>query len=170
MLYWHVWSVQESLHKCRVAPLLARCCFTVPSNHKWQGSRGVTTVCLVYKAYASPTYTQFRTIEVAQSHWLGSDQKVHVTSDRTMNNRVWTQILWDFRCRGLSSVHCQLASQNSVHEPAIGRTKQWSWKFSEPAFFLALVKWSACHKFVPCSAGCKCLKGVSFCAATDTCS
>ena len=48
MLYWHIWSVQESLHKCRVAPLLTRCCFTVPSNHKSQGSRGVTTVCLVY--------------------------------------------------------------------------------------------------------------------------
>ncbi len=48
MLYWHIWSVQELLHKCRVAPLLPRCCFTVPSNHKSQGSRGVTTVCLVY--------------------------------------------------------------------------------------------------------------------------
>ena len=48
MLYWHIWSVQESLHKCWVAPLLARCCFTVLSNHESQGSRGVTTVCLVY--------------------------------------------------------------------------------------------------------------------------
>ena len=34
-----------------VAPLLARCCFTVPSNQKLQGSRGVTTVCLVYTWY-----------------------------------------------------------------------------------------------------------------------
>ncbi len=32
-----------------VAPLLARCCFTVPSNQKSQGLRGVTTVCLVYR-------------------------------------------------------------------------------------------------------------------------
>ncbi len=32
----------------QVAPLLTRCRFTVPSNHKSQGSRGVTTVCLVY--------------------------------------------------------------------------------------------------------------------------
>ncbi len=28
--------------------MLTRCCFTVPSNQKLQGSRGVTTVCLVY--------------------------------------------------------------------------------------------------------------------------
>ncbi len=32
----------------RVAPLLPWCPFTVPSNQKLQGSRGVTTVCLVY--------------------------------------------------------------------------------------------------------------------------
>ncbi len=51
MLYWHVWSVQELLHKCGVVPLLARCRFTVPSNHECQGSRGVTTVCLVYTPF-----------------------------------------------------------------------------------------------------------------------
>ena len=33
---------------CRFVPLLTRCRFTVPSNQKSQGSRGVTTVCLVY--------------------------------------------------------------------------------------------------------------------------
>ncbi len=50
MLYWYIWSVQELLHKYRVVPLLARCRFTVRSNHKSQGSRGVTTVGLVYNA------------------------------------------------------------------------------------------------------------------------
>ncbi len=50
ILYWHIWSVQELLHKYRVAPLLARCCFTVLSNHKSQGLRGVTTVCLIYRS------------------------------------------------------------------------------------------------------------------------
>ncbi len=54
MFYWHIWSVQELLHKCRVAPLLTRCHFTVPSNHKLQGSRGVTTVCLVYTPPPTP--------------------------------------------------------------------------------------------------------------------
>ena len=37
--------VQESPYKWG---LLARCLFTAPSNENWQGSRGVTTVCLVY--------------------------------------------------------------------------------------------------------------------------
>ena len=31
------------------APMLAGCHFTVPANENWQGSRGVTTVCLVYR-------------------------------------------------------------------------------------------------------------------------
>ena len=53
MLYWHISSVQESLHKCGVAPLLTRCHFTVPSNHESQGLRGVTTVCLVYNQETS---------------------------------------------------------------------------------------------------------------------
>ena len=52
MLYWHIWYVQKLLHKCGFAPLFARCHFTVPSNQNLQGSRGVTTVCLVYKYFA----------------------------------------------------------------------------------------------------------------------
>ena len=42
-LYWDVCSVQGSAYKWRV-PLLARCCFTVPSNRKSQGSRGISSV------------------------------------------------------------------------------------------------------------------------------
>ena len=34
-----------------IAPLLARCHFTVLSNHELQGSRGITTVCLVYRLH-----------------------------------------------------------------------------------------------------------------------
>ncbi len=45
----------------RVAsPLLARCCFTVLSNQNSQGSRGVTTVCLVYSGALSPKFAQNR--------------------------------------------------------------------------------------------------------------
>ena len=49
-MYSHIWSVQELLHKCWFAPLFAGCRFTVLSNHKSQGSRGVTTVCLVCRS------------------------------------------------------------------------------------------------------------------------
>ena len=48
-MYWYIWSIQESFHKCRFAPLFARCHFTVPSNQKSQGLSGITTVCLVYR-------------------------------------------------------------------------------------------------------------------------
>ncbi len=43
-LRWCWRLVWMGLYKCRVAPMLARCCFTVPSNRNPQGSRGVTSV------------------------------------------------------------------------------------------------------------------------------
>ena len=43
-------SVQSLTCKCGVTPMLTRYCFTVLSNQNSQGSRGVTTVCLVYRS------------------------------------------------------------------------------------------------------------------------
>ena len=105
------------LHKCGIVPLLTRCPFTVLSNQNSQGSRGITTVCLVYRQLSfTPLYIpvyiiykqrqnfcDFQDITAGQwsllSVWTGSRQHKSLLSSK-VGKAPWIHLLPYLDCGG----------------------------------------------------------------------